>query len=211
MNRWTLTKLICGFAAAGIAVSLPAAQEPALALTLGKTIPETGPFAALAANTSSEKLAQAHVAGQEIAAPTIAPTAGDTFNRTSVPFRLASVNGISLTDDLKTLYEIKGPPLAIERDGPLQDMSVYMYDDCAVGMSDGAVQFVKVPAAAGRIEIDGQLMPLKPDVLKSRLGQPYFEAEDGIVYKEGGRALKLFLDKETGALVSVHLFNAFGQ
>ncbi|MDF2959872.1 MAG: hypothetical protein K0S39_1607 [Paenibacillus sp.] len=126
-------------------------------------------------------------------------------------FRLATINGVSLADDIKTVYEMKGTPLSVKQDEIMKSMKTYTFEDCVIGMSDGAIQFVKVPAAAGQIEIDGQILPLKLEELKSKLGQPFFVAEDGIVYKAGYHALKIFLDAETGELASVHFFSAVGQ
>ncbi|MCP3774661.1 hypothetical protein NLX71_15320 [Paenibacillus sp. MZ04-78.2] len=117
------------------------------------------------------------------------------------------VNGISVTDDLKTLYELKGKPKAEETDPLFKDERTFVYDDCRIGLYDNFVQYVMVPVQAGTIEIDGKKLAMKADTLRQTLGVPDWTGEDGIVYKRGQRALKLFLDEHTGKLLSVHYFH----
>jgi hypothetical protein len=121
--------------------------------------------------------------------------------------KLASVNGISLADDLKTIYELKGEPTRVVQDEVLKSSRTYYFKDCTVGMSDGAVQNVVVPASAGQVEIDGQTFPLELNKLKEKLGTPFFISEDGMVYKNGYNALKIYLDAVTGQIGSVSYFH----
>jgi hypothetical protein len=121
---------------------------------------------------------------------------------------LASVNGISLSDDLKTIYELKGQPTSIEQDEVLKTLRTYYFKDCIIGMSDGAVQNIVVPAAVGSVEIDGQTVPLELNTLKEKLGTPFFISEDGIVYKDGLNVFKIFLNIETGQVSSVSYFHS---
>ncbi|PUA34849.1 hypothetical protein C8Z91_33800 [Paenibacillus elgii] len=124
-----------------------------------------------------------------------------------VKWPLERVNGISVTDDLKTLYELKGKPKAEENDPLFKDERTFVYDDCRVGLYDNFVQYVMVPVQAGTIEIDGKKLEMKADTLRQTLGTPDWTGEDGIVYKRGQRAFKLFLDEHTGKLLSVHYFH----
>ncbi|MCM3268955.1 hypothetical protein [Paenibacillus elgii] len=124
-----------------------------------------------------------------------------------VKWPLERVNGISVTDNLKTLYELKGKPKAEETDPLFKDERTFVYDDCRVGLYDNFVQYVMVPVQAGTIEIDGKKLEMKADTLRQTLGTPDWTGEDGIVYKRGQRALKLFLDEHTGKLLSVHYFH----
>jgi hypothetical protein len=126
-------------------------------------------------------------------------------------FPLAAVNGVSLGDDIKTIYEIKGTPLSVKQDEILKSAKLYAFEDCQIGFADGAIQYVSVSVSAGQIEIDGHTMPMNLALLKSTLGKPYFEAEDGIVYKVRNNALKIYIEPATGQLTSVHFFPAAGQ
>lgn len=123
-------------------------------------------------------------------------------------FKLERVNGVSVQDDLKTVYEIKGAPLAVEEDKWLPGLRVFVYEDCRVGLYEQFVQYVMVPAKdGGRIEVDGKRLRLDAGKLREALGEPQFMAEDGIVYRRGSAVLKLFIDPETGRLESVHYFH----
>ncbi|MDO3681571.1 hypothetical protein [Paenibacillus ehimensis] len=124
-----------------------------------------------------------------------------------VKWPLERVNGIAVTDDLKTLYEMKGRPNAEETDPLFKDERILVYDDCRIGLYDQFVQYVMVPVQAGTIEIDGKKLEMNADALRQTLGTPDWVGEDGIVYKRGQRALKLFLDEDTGKLLSVHYFH----
>lgn len=125
----------------------------------------------------------------------------------AVEWPLERVNGISVTDDLKTLYKMKGRPKAEETDPLFKDERIFVYDDCRIGLYDQFVQYVMIPVQAGTIEIDGTKLEMNADTLRQTLGTPDWAGEDGIVYKRGQRALKLFLDEHTGKLLSVHYFH----
>jgi hypothetical protein len=126
----------------------------------------------------------------------------------SYPLRLASLNGISLSDDLKTIYEIKGEPLRIVEDEIFKSSRTYVFQDCTIGMTDGAVKNIVVPVSAIKIEIDGQTIPLELERLKEKLGTPFFISEDGIVYKDGDYVIKIYLDNQTGLVHSVSYFHS---
>ncbi|MEK8130929.1 hypothetical protein WMW72_23770 [Paenibacillus filicis] len=122
---------------------------------------------------------------------------------------LERINGLAVTDDLKTIYELKGEPLAEERDPLFPDERTLVYEDCRVALYKLSVQSVMVTADAGTITIDGKTIPLNADRLKAELGKPDLVAEDGIVYKRQWQALKLYIDPEQGRLLSVHLFPSY--
>ncbi|MFH5186390.1 hypothetical protein ACHHV8_29340 [Paenibacillus sp. TAB 01] len=125
--------------------------------------------------------------------------------------KLDRVNGVSIADDLKTIYEIKGEPISKQRDDVLRLSQVYSYKDCSIGLVDGAIQYVVVPASAGTIDIDGQIIPIDLAKLGEKLGTPYFISEDGIVYKNRNHALKIFLDPDTGEIDNIHYFHAAAE
>ncbi|UUZ81589.1 hypothetical protein LJK88_44385 [Paenibacillus sp. P26] len=160
------------------------------------------------------------VAGKPVTASSAPPAVTDAREDVNVlqaswpsakpEYRLERVNGVSVTDDLKTLYEIKGEPSRIETDPLLKHERVFVYPDCRIGLYDNFIQYVVVPGEAGTIEIDGRVLELKPEVLRKELGEPSLVADDGIVYRRGQNALKIFLDAN-GKLTSVHLFSALAD
>jgi hypothetical protein len=164
----------------------------------------------------AERLAAGQNRSEPLHAALEMPSGSDAFvpalgSGQSFTFPLASVSGVSLGDDIKTIYELKGNPLSVKQDDILPSSKIYTFEDCQIGMSNGAIQYVSVPAAAGQINIDGQVLPLKLDELKNKLGKPYFEAEDGIVYRVRNNALKMYVDPANGSLVAVHFFPAAGE
>jgi len=127
-------------------------------------------------------------------------------NPESVQPRFQSVNGLSLTDDLKTVFEMKGQPLSMKQDEILPSLKTYTFNDCSIIMVDGEIEYVVVPASTGKLDIDGDQVPMDIDKLKVKLGQPYFVSEDGIVYKDGSHVLKIYTDVVRGKVTSVHYF-----
>ncbi|MEK3912938.1 hypothetical protein [Paenibacillus sp. FSL H7-0331] len=123
--------------------------------------------------------------------------------------RFGSVNGIALSDDLKTIVELKGEPLSMIQDEIIKSSRTYLFKDCEINIVDGAVQSVTVGAAVGKVEIDG--ISFSFDKLKDRLGMPYFISEDGIVYKKGNMAFKIFMDPHDNHIKSVSYFHAGNQ
>ncbi|MBP1153898.1 MULTISPECIES: hypothetical protein [unclassified Paenibacillus] len=124
------------------------------------------------------------------------------------PFKLERANGIAVTDDLNTLYEIKGKPLSIEQDPLFKHERILVYEDCKVGLYEQFIQYVVILPETGTFELDGKTLPMQTDQLREALGQPDWVAEDGLVYRSGNNVLKLFIQPGTGELTSVHYFHA---
>lgn len=123
-------------------------------------------------------------------------------------FKLERANGVGVTDDLKTLYEVKGQPLSIERDPLFRNEKILVYEDCKVGLYEQFIQYVVISSDEGTFELDGTTLPLQADPLRKALGEPDWVAEDGLVYRNGNNVLKLFIQPETGKLTSVQYFHA---
>lgn len=123
-------------------------------------------------------------------------------------FKLERANGIAVTDDLKTLYEIKGKPLSVEQDPLFPHERILVYEDCKVGIYEQFIQYVVILPEAGTFELDGTTLPMQTDRLKKALGEPDWIAEDGLVYRSGNNVLKLFIQPGSGRLTSVHYFHA---
>lgn len=130
---------------------------------------------------------------------------------TPYAFRLERLNGVSVSDDLKTVYEMKGQPKRIDTDPLLKHERLFIYDDCQIGLYDNFIQYIIAPGGAETIDIDGQRVTMELGALKQALGTPSLIAEDGIVYRKGQMALKLFVDPVSGKLTSVHLFSAMAN
>jgi hypothetical protein len=123
--------------------------------------------------------------------------------------QFGAVNGIALSDDLKTIYELKGQPVSIIEDKILPSSRTYLFKDCEINVADGAIQNITVPATIGKVDIDGITFPF--DKLKERLGMPFFVSEDGLVYKKGNYAFKIFLDVHDSHIQYVSYFHVGDQ
>jgi hypothetical protein len=117
------------------------------------------------------------------------------------------VNGISVLDDLKTVYEIKGQPLDTEQSPDNKQERVLQYEDCTIGMFDQFVRYVSVPASFGEVELDGQRVRTSLEELKQVLGEPHTATEDGWVYRYGQSALKLMRGENSDQLSYIHYFH----
>ncbi|MCZ8519683.1 MULTISPECIES: hypothetical protein [Paenibacillus] len=197
MNRWSMT-LVISTLALGLtgAAWMAGPQEQAAETAAAPAVQAVSVELAAAQEVGAETQA---VQGTEVpaAVPVVAPA-----------WKLQRVNGLSVDDDLKTLYEIKGEPAAVEKDPLFKDEQIFVYPDCRVGLYQNFIQYVMVPADSGMIEIDGQRLELSADSLKAALGEPDWTAEDGLVYRRGQAALKLFISADTGLLTSVHYFHS---
>jgi len=149
------------------------------------------------------------VSGGAVSGTTYSEAAAVNGNVGRLPFH--TVNGLSLTDDLKTVYEMKGQPSAIIQDEILQSLQTYQFDDCFVTMIDGSIEYIAVPGKLKQIDIDGERISMDAESLRRKLGSPYFIGEDGIVYKSGVNALKIYLDPRNGDVLSVHYFHTASQ
>lgn len=117
------------------------------------------------------------------------------------------VGGISVQDDLKTVYEIKGKPLGTEQPSDQNRERVFIYEDCRIGLYDQFVRYVSVPVTAGEVELDGHRVKMSLDELRRVLGEPHAIVEDGWVYRYGQSALKLMLEDQADRLTYIHYFH----
>lgn len=123
-------------------------------------------------------------------------------------FVFQDVNGISLFDNKETIIESKGKPVSITKDPFFKEMETYHYPDHTnIGFSDGHMDYVEVMESAGSFQIDGIMVPMTLIDMKEVLGEPDFEAEDGIVFQRQQSLLKLFIDKDTRKLTSIHYYH----
>ncbi|WP_159888590.1 hypothetical protein [Paenibacillus puerhi] len=220
---WAASILVIGISGMswGIAGEAPRQPEAVLAAARVQADDGAGSVLAEAVPLSSSVSTDEAAASGKLGGATNVPTSGSTFvdkngepaapaaipQLADAPLPLERINGLAVTDDLKTIYELKGEPIAVETEPLFPDERILIYEDCKVGLYLQSVQAVMVPASVGEIVIDGRKLPLDAEELKAVLGTPDWVAEDGIVYKHGGNALKLFIDPEQDKLLSVHLFH----
>lgn len=121
-----------------------------------------------------------------------------------------TLNGISLNDTKHDVWTKKGKPLQITRDR-WTGCHEYHYEDAAVGICDGMVEYVHVEAAAGKIMVNGVRIPLKAHDIERVLGKPQFVAEDGKVFIRGFHAIKVYSEPGSGTLQGVDFFDSSSQ
>jgi hypothetical protein len=121
--------------------------------------------------------------------------------------QLRTVNGISLYDDQSIVIEKKGEPELITEDPYIKGFEIYHYPDMKIIFSDGTVNFVEVLEGAETLTIDGIPIPATVQALKEALGEPDFIAEDGIVFQRREALLKVFIDRDTQKLTSIHYYH----
>lgn len=120
---------------------------------------------------------------------------------------LENVNGITLTDDMKTVIKKKGQPLSKVKDPFLSEMEVYAYPQMNIAFSDGIVSYVEILVAAGTANIDGIPIEISEKGLKNILGEPDFVASDGLVFQRNQSYIKLFTDMDTHEVTAIHYYH----
>lgn len=125
--------------------------------------------------------------------------------------KLERINGISLSDDVETIVKHKGEPISVRKDEFFGDTKILEYRDCRVAVGDYGVEYVEVTPEQKQITIDGKQVANNLQALEKTLGEPYWVAEDGLVYTQDKQALKLFVDPDSGQLKSVHFFSSITE
>ncbi|RCW48830.1 hypothetical protein [Paenibacillus prosopidis] len=136
---------------------------------------------------------------------TLAATAPSTQEKQI--YQLQTVNGISLYDNQSSVIEKKGEPALITEDPYIKGFEIYHYPGMNIIFSDGAVNFVEVLAGVDTFTIDGIPIPATVEAVKEALGEPDYVAEDGIVFQRNEALLKLFIDRDTQNLTSIHYYH----
>lgn len=121
-----------------------------------------------------------------------------------------SVNGIELTDTPETVISKKGEPIQIIRDPDLPYLQTFEYDEMNIGFFDDDLQYVEIPQSSGSLELgDGTNLSLTIDDIYRILGEPDYTAEDGIVYRDGHRMIKFYVDFSSEQISSAHYFHFY--
>lgn len=121
-----------------------------------------------------------------------------------------SLNGVTLTDREEDVVRKKGEPLKVTQD-PLLGTTEYHYKDMLVGLNDGFTEYVHVKSSANSIQVNDQSIFLTTGHLSASLGKPDHRAEDGDVYVEDDKALKVFKDHSAGNITGVDLFFKYSE
>jgi len=184
-----------GPASAGADEGLISKAAPPLVLGAGGAITEIAGYKTANANGT--------VSAMPAAAPAEVTPAG-----TSGSIKLERVNGISLSDDVNAIVKRKGEPNSIRKDEFFGDTKILEYSDCRVAVGEYGVEYVEVTPDHKQINLDGKPVANNLQALEKTLGEPYWVAEDGLVYTQDSQALKLFIDPDSGQLKSVHFFSS---
>ncbi|WHX48437.1 hypothetical protein QNH46_20550 [Paenibacillus woosongensis] len=123
-----------------------------------------------------------------------------------------SMGEVSLFDDRDSVIRKKGKPLSINKD-VYSGYTEYQYKDITVGLSEDFVYYVHVDVDAsaegcpGKIQLNGQWLPLQKQEIAQALGEPDLKAEDGDVYIRDLAAVKIYRHPATKAIVGVDMFD----
>ncbi|RXZ81528.1 hypothetical protein EBB07_14475 [Paenibacillaceae bacterium] len=118
-----------------------------------------------------------------------------------------TVNGIDLDDGAAAIKKKLGKPAAIEEDRWFPEQEAHHYDHITIGYSDSVLSYLSVTAEQGPLVVIGDdVLPLDMKALVSALGVPDYVAEDGLVYVQGARCLKLFHGTDRDELESIQVY-----
>lgn len=116
-----------------------------------------------------------------------------------------TINGVAMDGDLKEVLAVLGEPTERTTDELLGTEEVH-YPEMTVGLYEGLVDYVVIPASAGSVRLGDTEALLELAQLRELLGEPDLVAEDGLVYVQGPLALKLFTDGEGSVLSTLEVF-----
>ncbi|OWR26484.1 hypothetical protein CDO73_25655 [Saccharibacillus sp. O23] len=117
-----------------------------------------------------------------------------------------SINGLTLQNRIEDADRLYGKPS--ERVPAYMGGEEYRYDGLNVGVYEGWIYYVSVPASTGSFNLNGRSIPMDVDRIRDELGKPDFTADDGFGYEHDGQAIKIFVDPLDGKLRSVDLFDS---
>ena len=116
-----------------------------------------------------------------------------------------TINGVAMDGDLSEVLAVLGEPTERTTD-ELLGTEEYHYPGLTVGLYEGLVDYVVVPASAGSVRLGDTEIALELAQLRELLGEPDLVADDGLVYVRGPLALKLFTDAEGSVLSTLEVF-----
>ncbi|MFS0837951.1 hypothetical protein [Paenibacillus sp. 1P03SA] len=206
MNKKSLTMVLLGGAllfggAQGLEVPASAGADDGL-------ISKAAPPLVLGAGGAMTDIAGYKSASETVSAKPAVVLAEQTPAGASGSVKLEHVNGISLSDDENTIVKHKGEPTSVRKDEFFGDTKILEYPDCSVAVGEYGVEYVEVTPEHKQITIDGKRVANNLQALEKTLGEPYWVAEDGLVYTQDSQALKLFVDPDSGRLKSVQFFSS---
>lgn len=116
-----------------------------------------------------------------------------------------TINGVAMDGDLSEVLAVLGEPTERTTD-ELLGTEEYHYPGLTVGLYEGLVDYVVVPASGGSVRLGDTEAVLALTQLRELLGEPNHVADDGLVYVRGPLALKLFTDAEGSALSTLEVY-----
>ncbi|GBF77244.1 hypothetical protein PA598K_05780 [Paenibacillus sp. 598K] len=119
--------------------------------------------------------------------------------------RFETINGVAMDGDLSDVLAALGEPTERTTDELLGTEEVH-YPKLTVGLYEGLVDYVVVPASAGSVRLGDTEALLALAQLRELLGEPDHVADDGLVYVRGPLALKLFTDEGGSALSTLEVY-----
>lgn len=129
------------------------------------------------------------------------------IGKTAEEIRLASVNHITLYDDVAAVIEKKGAPDRITTDPYFEDAMTFSYSDMNISFTDDAVQQIQIEQQTETLYLDDTEVEATIEAIQSALGEPDYIAEDGIVFQRQEALLKLYIDPENGKLESITYYH----
>lgn len=119
-----------------------------------------------------------------------------------------TLNGISLDDSVRDVLAKKGQPIHKEQD-PYLGCPQYEFNDVKVGLCEdtGIINYVHIDGTEDHIKLNGEIIDMDIESIRSTLGKPYFVAEDGEVYLRGTQALKVYMKQGSRHIEGIDLFD----
>jgi|GEM_PF-3014924 len=209
MLKWTFAAVMI----LGLSTISPAAQAPVFLYDYSLEAQPAGESGDVAADESpapEETAAAPEASGYTEPEPGVsaAETTLSEVADSGAPapeFAFETINGVAMDVDLSEVLAVLGEPTERTTD-ELLGTEEYHYPGMTVGLYEGLVDYVVVPASAGSVRIGDTETLLELAQLRELLGEPDLVADDGLVYVRGPFALKLFTDAEGSALSTMEVF-----
>ncbi|MCM3749099.1 hypothetical protein M3223_17215 [Paenibacillus pasadenensis] len=149
------------------------------------------------ANTKSAPPLKSHIDEEETEQAAV---------KTSTP-HFRNVNGISLADGKEDVVTKLGIPESALKDELFEEQTLWSYPEMKIGFIEETIDYISVSPEAGYIKLNGAKLPFSVEGWVETFGEPMFKAEDGVGYVDAnGFAAKLFLDRDSGLVISIDFF-----
>jgi len=120
---------------------------------------------------------------------------------------LTTVNDLSLYDSSADVMRKLGPPEQKATDSDLVEYTIYVYSDMSIYFRDELIDYVEISNEATTLWLDQTEVPATIEAIKAVMGEPDYNAEDGIVFQRKEAILKLFINPDNGELESIAYYH----